>query len=90
MKQLSAWSEQRRPIGDWQSASSLIENQSSPGLMTCSGASDDTSNFVYIRGTLKIKEQVGRTTHEDIEPNKQHMKSLIVTPEQFLVGYQLK
>jgi hypothetical protein len=33
------------PIDDCPSAGSPIENRSSPGLMTCSGASDDTSNF---------------------------------------------
>jgi hypothetical protein len=48
--------------------------------MMCSGDIDDTSIFAWTRGPLKIKDQAGRTAHEDIGPNKQHMKSLIVTP----------
>jgi hypothetical protein len=49
--------------------------------MMCSRASDDTSIFARVEGPLKIKDQAGRTTHEDVEPSKQHIKSLIVTPE---------
>jgi hypothetical protein len=41
---------------------------------------DDTSIFVQIRGPLKIKDQAGRTSHKDVRPNKQHVKSPIVTP----------
>jgi hypothetical protein len=48
--------------------------------MTCLGASDDTSIFAWTGGPLKIKGQTDRITHEDIRPNKQHMKSPIVTP----------
>jgi hypothetical protein len=66
-------------IGDWQSVGSPIGNRSSLGLMTCSGASDDISIFAWTRGPLKIKDQTCRTTHKDVEPNKQHMKSSIVT-----------
>jgi hypothetical protein len=47
----SAWFERRRPIGDFQSTGSPIENRSSPGLMTCSGASDNTSIFTQTRAT---------------------------------------
>jgi hypothetical protein len=39
----SAWFEWRRLIGDFQSTGNPIRNRSSPGLMTCSGANDDTS-----------------------------------------------
>jgi hypothetical protein len=46
----SAWFEWRRPIGDFQSTGSPIRNRSLPGLMTCSGASDDTSIFTRCRG----------------------------------------
>jgi hypothetical protein len=46
-----------------------------------SWVSDDTSNFAYTGGPLKIKYQAGRTTHEDIGLFKQHMKSLVVTPK---------
>jgi hypothetical protein len=72
---------QRRPIGDCQSTGSPIGNQSSPGLMRCSGASDDTSIFARTRNPLKIKDQIDRITHKDVGPNKQHMKSTIVTSE---------
>jgi hypothetical protein len=37
-----------------------------------------------------MKDQPSRTTHDDIEPNKYHKKSPIITPELLLVGYQLK
>jgi hypothetical protein len=48
--------------------------------MTCLGASDDTSIFAQTRGPLKIKDQTGTTTHKDVGPNKQQMKSPIITP----------
>jgi hypothetical protein len=40
---------------------------------------DDTSNFACTGGPLKNKDQIGRTTHEDVGSNKQYKKSLIVT-----------
>jgi hypothetical protein len=46
----SVWFEQRRPIGDFQSTGSPIRNRSSPGLMTCSGVTNDTSIFIRTRG----------------------------------------
>jgi hypothetical protein len=57
-------------IGDFQSTSSPIRNQNSPGLMTYSGASDDTSIFTRTRGTLNIKHQTDRSTHKEVGPNK--------------------
>jgi hypothetical protein len=56
------------PIGDFQSTGSPIGNRSSPGLMTCSGASDDTSIFTRTRGPLNIKDQTGRSAHKEIGP----------------------
>jgi hypothetical protein len=70
----------RGVIRDCQSVGSPFGNRSSLGLMTCSGASDNTSIFTWTRGPLKINDQTGRTSHKDVGPNKQHMKSLIVTP----------
>jgi hypothetical protein len=75
----SAWSGQMHPIGDYQSAGSPIGNRSSPGLIAYSWASDNTSFFTRTRGPLKIKDQIGRITHKDVGPNKQHMNSPIVT-----------
>jgi hypothetical protein len=66
----SVWFERRRPIGDFQSTGSPIGNRSSPSLMMCSGASDDTSIFTWTRGPLNIKDQTGKLTHKEIEPNK--------------------
>jgi hypothetical protein len=66
----SAWFEWRRPIGDFQSTGSPIGNRSSPGLMTCSGASDDTSIFIRTRGPLNIKDQTDRSAHKEVGPNK--------------------
>jgi hypothetical protein len=43
-------------IGGCQSAGSPIENRSSPGLMMYSEPSDDTSNFAFPAGLLKIKD----------------------------------
>jgi hypothetical protein len=60
--------------------SSSIGNRSSPGLMTCSWASDDTPIFVRTTDPLKIKDQIYRITHKNIGSNKQHMKSPIVPP----------
>jgi hypothetical protein len=51
----SAWFERRRPIGDFQSTGSLIGNWSLSDLMTCSGASDDTSIFTRTRGGTKYQ-----------------------------------
>jgi hypothetical protein len=45
-----AWFKWRRPIGDFQFIGSPIGNWSFPGLMTCSGANDDTSIFTWTRG----------------------------------------
>jgi hypothetical protein len=39
-------------------------------LMTCSGASDDTSIFAQTRGPLKIKDQTDITTNKDVGPSK--------------------
>jgi hypothetical protein len=39
-------------------------------LMTCLGASYDTSNFACTGGPLKIKDQAGRITHKDIGSDK--------------------
>jgi hypothetical protein len=46
----SAWFKRRRPIDDFQSTGSPIENQSSSGLVTYLEASDDTSIFTRTRG----------------------------------------
>jgi hypothetical protein len=86
----SAWSKQRCPISDCQSVGSPIENQSSPDLMTCPETSDDTSIFIWIGDPLKIKDHTGRKTHKDIGPNKQHIKSPIITTGWLLVKCQLK
>jgi hypothetical protein len=40
---------------------------------------DDTLNFAGTESPLKIKDQTCRIAYKDIGPNKQHMKSLIVT-----------
>jgi hypothetical protein len=40
---------------------------------------DDTSIFAGTRGLLKIKYQIDRTNYKDVRPNKQHMKSPIIT-----------
>jgi hypothetical protein len=61
--------EQRRPIGDFQSTGSPIGNRSSPGLMTCLGASDDTSIFTRTREPLDIKEQTGRSANKEVRNN---------------------
>jgi hypothetical protein len=37
-------------------------------LMTCSGASDDTSIFTQTSGPLNIKDQAGRSAHKEVEP----------------------
>jgi hypothetical protein len=66
----SAWFERRRPIGDFQSTGSPIGNRSSPGLMTCSGASDDTSIFTRTRKPLNIKDQTVRSTHKEVGSDK--------------------
>jgi hypothetical protein len=66
----SAWFERRRPIGDFQSTGSPIGNRNLPGLMTCSGASDDTSIFTQTRGPLNIKDQADRSAHKEVRPNK--------------------
>jgi hypothetical protein len=66
----SAWFKRRRLIGDFQSTGSSIGNRSSPGLMTCSGASDDTSIFTWTRGPLNIKDQAGKSVHKEVGPNK--------------------
>jgi hypothetical protein len=66
----SAWFEWSRPIGDFQSTGSPIGNRNSPGLMTCSGASDDTSIFTQARGPLNIKDEAGRSTHKEVGPKK--------------------
>jgi hypothetical protein len=36
--------------------------------------------FVQTRGPLKIKYQTSKTTHKDVGPNKQYIKSPIITP----------
>jgi hypothetical protein len=64
----SAWSEQRGSIDNCQSAGSPIGNQSSLGLMTCSGATDDTSIFTWYGGPLKMKDQSDRTTIKMMGP----------------------
>jgi hypothetical protein len=66
-------------IGGCQSADSPIENRSSPGLMICSRANDDTLIFSSLGGPLKTKDQPSRTTHDDVRSNKQHMNSPIIT-----------
>jgi hypothetical protein len=38
------------------------------GLMTCSGASDDTSIFTRTRSPLNIKDQTDRSAHKEVEP----------------------
>jgi hypothetical protein len=40
---------------------------------------DDTSIFTWTGHPLKIKDQMDRIVHKDIEPNNQHMNSWIVT-----------
>jgi hypothetical protein len=64
----SAWFEWKRSIGDFQSTGSPIGNRSSLDLMTCSWASNDTSIFTWIRGSLNIKDQTGRSTHKEVVP----------------------
>jgi hypothetical protein len=64
------WFERRRPIGDLQSTGSPIRNQNSPALMTCSGASDDTSIFTWTMGPLNIKDEIGRLAHKEVGPNR--------------------
>jgi hypothetical protein len=64
----SAWSEQRGLIGDCQLAGRSIRNQSSSGLIMCSGACDDASSFTWTRGPLKTKDQLGRTTIQMMGP----------------------
>jgi hypothetical protein len=54
----------------FQSTGSPIEDRSSPGLMTCLGASDDTSIFIQTREALNIKDQTGRSVHKEVGPNK--------------------
>jgi hypothetical protein len=66
----SVWFERRRPISDFQSTGSPVRNRSSPGLMTCSRASDNTSIFTQTRGPLNIKDQTGRSAHKEVGPNK--------------------
>jgi hypothetical protein len=66
----SVWFKCRHMIGDFQSTSSQIVNRSSPGLMMCSGASDDTSIFTRTRGSLNIKDQANRSAHKEVRSNK--------------------
>jgi hypothetical protein len=49
--------------------------------MMDSRVSNDISIFTRTEGLLKIKDQADETTHEDVGPNKHHMKSPIVTLE---------
>jgi hypothetical protein len=73
----SAWFERKRPIDDFQSTSSPIENRSSPGLMTCSGANDDTSIFTRARGSLNIKDQTVRSAYKEVRPTSNISRVLL-------------